>query len=319
MDGRRLGGLLESASRRWPRLGFHARVLTASALVVGGLVVPGLVSGSWPGHESEAGAVVVQAQAPVAVAAVGIPSGGSAGPAATTTPTTATATTVAPAVATTTTFPWVVMIDPSSTTSTTQPFALPPGAVLSTAQAQDLIRSRFPRGEWDNALAVAECESRFQALAVNVNTNGTRDLGLFQINDGGTLQELGGDEGLAFDPVWNVDAAYRLWRSYGWIRWTCAFRVGILDPALTSTSGSSTTTVTTRPAARASSSTSFNWPLASTTGPAPATTAPPTTAAPTTVPPTTAAPTTVAPTTAAPTTVPVTTSATTPLSGSPPT
>jgi hypothetical protein len=304
MDGRRVRALLDAASRRWPRLGFRARVLAASTLVVTGLIVPGLVSGSWSGRESEAGAALVQAQAPVA--AVGNPVGAPT-VAPPTTPTTATATTAAPAVATTTTtFPWVVPIDPATSTSTTQPFALPPGAVLTTAQAQDLIRSRFPRGEWANALAVADCESRFQALAVNVNTNGTRDLGLFQINDGGTLQELGGDEGLAFDPVWNVDAAFRLWRSYGWIRWTCAFRVGILDPALTSTSGASTTTVSTR----ASSSTSFNWPLASTT------TAPPTTAAPATT-PTTAAP-TAPPTTAAPTTsAPVTTSATAPTSGSP--
>jgi hypothetical protein len=308
MDGRRLRALLDDVTRRWPRLGVHARVAAASALIVGGLVVPGLVGGSWPGRESEAGAVVTEAAPLLAVAAPAVPSVAAPVPTAVP-PTTVPATTVPPAVVTTTTYPWVLEIDPATVTSTTQ-FALPPGAVLTTAQAKDLIRSKFPRSEWDNALAVAECESHFQALAVNVNTNRTRDLGLFQINDGGTLQELGGTEALAFDPVWNVDAAYRLWRSYGWIRWTCAFRVGILDPDLTSTSGSSTsTTATTRPPTRVSSPTTFNWPLTTST------TAPPTTAAPaSTVAPTTAA---TAPTTAAPTTSAPTTSATTPTSGPP--
>jgi hypothetical protein len=150
-----------------------------------------------------------------------------------------------------------------------------------------------------------------------VNTNGTRDLGLFQINDGGTLQELGGDEAKAFDPYWNVDAAHRLWRRYGWIRWTCAFRVGILDPALTSTTADTTTTTT---APRWQGATSFYWPLATTTtAPRPApvpplpngavTTAPP---APDAVPPPGPAPAPTTPPTAAPPAPAPTTAAGTP-------
>jgi hypothetical protein len=307
MAGRRVRALLEEVTRRSPRAGFHARVAAASALIVGGLAVPGLVGGAWPGHESEAGAVVTEAAPLLAMAAPGVPSVAAPVPTAVP-PNTVPATTVPPAVVTTTTYPWVLEIDPATVTSST--LALPPGAVITTAQAKDLIRSKFPRSEWDNALAVAECESHFQALAVNVNTNRTRDLGLFQINDGGTLQELGGTEAPAFDPVWNVDAAYRLWRSYGWIRWTCAFRVGILDPDLTSTSGASSTTATTRPPTRVSSPTTFNWPLTTSTT-APPATAPP--AAPTTAAPTTTAP--AAATTAAPTTPSST--ATTPTSGPP--
>jgi hypothetical protein len=310
MHRRSVRAHLARAAERWSRLGHQLQVQTGVSLVAGLLAAAGAVSGVWVAHESNAVAAPAEAALAAEHPMVPVPTVTRA-PMPLAPPTASAVAAVAPDPAVpTTTYPWVVVVDPSVVTSST--IALPPGAFLTTAQAKDLIRSRFPRGEWSNALAVAECESGFQNFAVNVNTNRTRDLGLFQINDGGTLQELGGDEGKAFDPVWNVDAAYRLWRAYGWIRWTCAFRVGILDPALTSTTGSSTTT-TAPPSTRSQSPTTFVWPLATTTttppGPAP-------TAAPTTA-PTTAPPTTAAPTTSPPTSAPVTTSATAPPSGPP--
>lgn len=79
------------------------------------------------------------------------------------------------------------------------------------------------------AIQVAKCESHFIATSNHTDSNGTHDLGLFQLNTGGTEQELLGltnhpatDLGLAFEPVWNVQAAALLYSRDGWSRWTCA-------------------------------------------------------------------------------------------------
>lgn len=79
------------------------------------------------------------------------------------------------------------------------------------------------------AVRVATCESHFDATANHTDSDGTHDLGIFQLNTGGTAQELLGltnhpttDLSLAFAPVWNVRAAALLYSRDGWHPWSCA-------------------------------------------------------------------------------------------------
>jgi hypothetical protein len=79
------------------------------------------------------------------------------------------------------------------------------------------------------AVHVATCESHFNAAANHTDSNGTHDLGIFQLNTGGTAQELLGltkhpttDIALAFRPTWNVQAAALLYSRDGWHPWSCA-------------------------------------------------------------------------------------------------
>jgi hypothetical protein len=71
------------------------------------------------------------------------------------------------------------------------------------------------------ALNIATCESRLQSVRSPANADGSHDWGIFQLNDGGTLQELGGTVELAMIPEWNVSAAHRLFARHGWKRWQC--------------------------------------------------------------------------------------------------
>jgi hypothetical protein len=79
------------------------------------------------------------------------------------------------------------------------------------------------------AVHVATCESHFDATADHTDSDGTHDLGIFQLNTAGTEQELLGltkhpvtDLSLAFRPAWNVQAAALLYSRDGWSRWSCA-------------------------------------------------------------------------------------------------
>lgn len=105
----------------------------------------------------------------------------------------------------------------------------------SAAAALAGIRGAFPASEWVRAEMVARCESGLRSVTSKPNGNGTRDHGLFQLNDGGTLQGLLGRAGadpsniaLALDPAWNAKAAAELWKSRGWQPWTCAAKLGIV-------------------------------------------------------------------------------------------
>jgi hypothetical protein len=107
--------------------------------------------------------------------------------------------------------------------------------VASEAAALAGIRTAFPAKEWVRAEMVARCESGLRSVSSKPNANGTRDHGLFQLNDGGTLQGLLGRAGadpsdiaLALDPEWNARAAAELWKSRGWQPWTCAAKLGIV-------------------------------------------------------------------------------------------
>ena len=80
----------------------------------------------------------------------------------------------------------------------------------------------FPEEARADAIKVANCESSLVETASNRNRNGSQDWGIFQLNDGGTLQRLGGNAELARDPEWNIKAAYILYQDRGWQPWVCA-------------------------------------------------------------------------------------------------
>ncbi|MCB1712928.1 MAG: transglycosylase SLT domain-containing protein, partial [Candidatus Riesia sp.] len=68
------------------------------------------------------------------------------------------------------------------------------------------------------AIAVARAESGIREDAININTNDTIDVGIFQINtvhfgkDGCALKDL-------VDQYKNVDCAYQIWEAQGWTPW----------------------------------------------------------------------------------------------------
>lgn len=73
-----------------------------------------------------------------------------------------------------------------------------------------------------DAFNVLYCENRgLNPNAVNHNRNGSRDLGIFQLND----KYHGGEEN--FDWKLNIDKAYKIFKSHGkkWTAWTCSKRV----------------------------------------------------------------------------------------------
>jgi hypothetical protein len=88
-----------------------------------------------------------------------------------------------------------------------------------------LIERVFPPEVRQRALALAWCESRLVPDVIGTrNRDGTHDWGVFQLNDGGTLQHLGGTPQTALDPEWNVYAAKRLYDEKGFGPWTCRSR-----------------------------------------------------------------------------------------------
>lgn len=113
------------------------------------------------------------------------------------------------------------------------------GAATSTAEVLSLVRRFFPPEEVGNAMAVSRCESGHRNVVGRRNSNGTRDYGIFQINDGGTLQAALRRAGVAYasieaardhalDPLTNVRMASVIWASRGWQPWTCAAKVGVV-------------------------------------------------------------------------------------------
>lgn len=83
-----------------------------------------------------------------------------------------------------------------------------------------LIKETFP-DDAHSALAIASCESGLNPYVESKpNTNGTRDGGLFQINDthNARMEQLGLDK---FDPEDNAKFARILYEEQGWAPWTC--------------------------------------------------------------------------------------------------
>ncbi len=117
--------------------------------------------------------------------------------------------------------------------------AIPTGRRTSEAEILSLVRKHFPSSEVGNAMAVARCESGLSNAVGKVNSNGTRDFGVFQINDGGTLQAALRSLGIeytsitqarkkALNPETNVRLARVIWDSRGWQPWTCAAKLKIV-------------------------------------------------------------------------------------------
>ena len=104
-----------------------------------------------------------------------------------------------------------------------------------------LLLDTFGPAEVSNALAVARCESSWNPSAAGkVNPDGSRDWGLFQLNDHGTLQEALAASGhaaatvaaaqeAALNPAVNVAAAKTVFDRRGWTPWTCAATTGVVD------------------------------------------------------------------------------------------
>lgn len=88
-------------------------------------------------------------------------------------------------------------------------------------EIMDYIVEVFEEDALD-AMNVLKCENgNLNPNAVNYNRNGSRDLGVFQLND----NYWGGEEN--FDYKTNIDKAYTIFVRAGklWTPWTCSHRV----------------------------------------------------------------------------------------------
>lgn len=116
-----------------------------------------------------------------------------------------------------------------------------PAATQAPERAQDVQQSKpqaaegceayrpiVSKYEWnvDTAMAVMQAESRCDPRAYNghMNSDGSNDAGLFQIN---SIHVAGGliDSEERFNPEANVRAAYAIYRGSGWRAWS-AFNNG---------------------------------------------------------------------------------------------
>jgi hypothetical protein len=101
---------------------------------------------------------------------------------------------------------------------------------LTRLQANSVlaIAEAFGPEHFEDAVRIAWCESRLNPNAINrSNRNRTADRGLFQLNDGGTMQRLGVDTREAFDAYTNAQAAAVLHDDRGWQPWVCAHHIGV--------------------------------------------------------------------------------------------
>jgi hypothetical protein len=117
--------------------------------------------------------------------------------------------------------------------------SIPSGRSTGTTEVLALVRKNFPASQVGNAMAVSRCESGHANRVSQPNTNGSRDFGVFQINDGGTLQaalrtigvsftDIGDARQKALDPALNVRLARAIWDARGWQPWTCAAKLQIV-------------------------------------------------------------------------------------------
>src|ERR1035437_8600897 len=81
----------------------------------------------------------------------------------------------------------------------------------------------------DNAYKVLACENgRLNPKARGMNTNGTSDVGIFQINS-----VHGVPESYLKDWRTNVDIAYQIYKGSGWGAWSCVTMYGSLERSAT--------------------------------------------------------------------------------------
>ena len=123
-----------------------------------------------------------------------------------------------------------------------------PTSSVGTGEVLALVRRYFPADQVGNAMAVARCESGHSNAIGATNSNGTTDWGVFQLNDGGTLQgalrrigapftSIAEAQQLALDAETNVRAARTIYDSRGWAPWVCAYKTGIVASLYSNTPG----------------------------------------------------------------------------------
>jgi hypothetical protein len=113
------------------------------------------------------------------------------------------------------------------------------------ASVKTYIQTYFPANEVNKAIAIASCESGLNPSEVSApNANGSRDWGVFELNDGGTLENLLAESSFsttnlvqALNPQWNVQAAALLFSQRGWAPWVCAYKLGIVGQLYTNIPG----------------------------------------------------------------------------------
>ena len=104
------------------------------------------------------------------------------------------------------------------------------GVYLDEDGVRSLIVKYFPKDvDVDLAIKIARCESNFRLTAVNTNKKGkykgSKDLGLWQINDTIWANELKGGDWR--DPDFNSKIAALIYRAaehatgFGWNWWSC--------------------------------------------------------------------------------------------------
>ena len=91
---------------------------------------------------------------------------------------------------------------------------------------ESLIRAAFPEHP-DIMIAIAKAESGMNHKAVNMNRNGSTDIGLFQINS-----IHGYDETDLLDPMKNIEAARKIYANQGFGAWV-AYKNGSYKKFLT--------------------------------------------------------------------------------------
>lgn len=137
----------------------------------------------------------------------------------------------------------------SATVQPTTGGAIPTTQVTAkTRQIQSLVKKYFPADQLGNAMAVSACESGHSDAKGAVNSDGTIDWGVFQLNDGGTLQGSLDAIGVSYsstaeaqkralDTATNVKAAASIYAERGWGPWVCAYKIGVVSALYSSTPG----------------------------------------------------------------------------------
>ena len=139
---------------------------------------------------------------------------------------------------------------PTKKIATKKATAPPPATttVTSPQHVLELVTKYFPADQIGNAIAIAQCESGQTNLKGTRNTDGTRDWGIFQLNDGGTLQTALTRIGItytntadattaALNPDTNIKAASSIYADRGWAPWVCAHKQRIVAVLYTNTPG----------------------------------------------------------------------------------
>ena len=93
--------------------------------------------------------------------------------------------------------------------------------VVSAWHIHRVFRRQLGKAAWRSAIRIAWRESRLLPQVVNdKNRNDTSDWGLFQLNDGGTVQYTGNKPGTrVLHPRRNARAARYIVKTTGWWPW----------------------------------------------------------------------------------------------------